>query len=147
MRRVRSGWPGFAFSLQPQVVEFEQGFSFPAGEPLPVQLAPGQQARFVQRLRAKATTAAAVQLQEELPHIGAGRWQWRHVQIRRAPAGAALGRFQVIAQGFSIGLLLVEFEDGLRVVFQRLAQALIKRSWSFMAASSWRTTHWRLGSL
>lgn len=54
---------------------------------------------------------------------------------------------EVIAEGMTIGLQLVEVENGLRVGCQRLAQAPIKSSSEKNLLRTWRTTHCWLGLL
>lgn len=136
----------FGNALKPCSVQRKDGFDLPRVEPDAVQLLPVAQPGFVNDGRAEPFCAPRVKLSEKAPHPAAlGRELW-HVKLGRAPAGALLDGLQVLAQGFAIALLLVEVEGGLRVVNERLGQALIKRRWSFMAAKSWSTSHFLLES-
>ncbi len=135
---------GQAFT--PCAVNGKDGLNLPRVEPDAVKLLPVAQPGFVNDGRAKPLRPQVVDLDEQSPNPAALIRELWQVKLRRAPAGALLDGLQVLAQGFAIVLLLVEMKVGLRVVYKRLGQALIKRVWSFMAAASCFTSHSRFGS-
>ncbi len=136
----------FGQAFTPGSVNRKDGFNFPRVESDAVELLPVAQPGFINDGWAKPFRPQVVELDKQAPNPDAFIRELWHVKLRRAPAGALLNGLQVLAQGFAIALLLVEMKVGLRVVYKRLGQALIKRVWSFMAAKSWSTSHFLLES-
>lgn len=141
-------WLVFGHMVEKHAVELAYDVLLPRGKAGAVELFPREHvARCDAVGRAEAAATVVVQIEKDGPHGPGVRRQGRHVKLGRAFAGCAGNGLKVLGLGASIGQPAVEFELGLGVAGEGFAQALVKTSMAFMSAMSWRTIHWRLGSV